>query len=217
MKSLLNNKINFILSQLILIHLIGVIGLNSSKTRELFEHISSLNLLLAALIIFYFEKHKNTSLYIYIFIVFIIGMSAEIIGVHTQKLFGEYYYTNTLGFSILKVPLIIGINWVVLTYCTAKITNQFLNKHTFLNIVIGAILMVLLDVLLEFFAVKHQLWIWKDRTYPSIQNFAGWFFVSLLTHSTFRFLVKKTENKIAIYYFIILVFFLLIDNIISFR
>jgi hypothetical protein len=39
--------------------------------------------------------------------------------------------------------------------------------------------MVGLDIILEHFAVKHNLWIWEDSHYPEIINFVGWFIIAL--------------------------------------
>ena len=56
-------------------------------------------------------------------IAFAIGFSAELIGVHSGMLFGNYSYGNNLGLKLAEVPLIIGINWGVLAVTSASITE----------------------------------------------------------------------------------------------
>jgi uncharacterized membrane protein len=53
-------------------------------------------------------------------------MLVEIIGINTGFPFGHYYYSNILKIQFLSVPVIIGINWVVLTYSTAIIAQNIL-------------------------------------------------------------------------------------------
>ncbi len=186
------------------------------QTQALFQQLSWVNLLLSALTVHYYIAIKTPKLYAYYCIVFCIGMLAEIIGVHTHFLFGSYYYTPVLGWSIFGVPLIIGVNWIVLTYCTAKLLDLFNRNHRLINIILGAIAMVALDVLLEFFAIKHHLWVWQAREYPSVQNFIGWFVVAVCTHSVHRILVDKSKNQIAIAYLFVLICFLIVDLILGF-
>lgn len=211
MKLYKNNIYNIVFYKLIIIHIVGVVGLNLPLTQNLFRNLSWLNLLLSALVVHFFMQTKDRRLYFFYLLVFVVGLVAEIIGVHTQLLFGSYYYTSVLGFSIFGVPLIIGINWVVLTFCTAKWVDIIKLKSLILKILLGSILMVALDILLEFFAVKHQLWIWNNRYYPTIQNFVGWFVVSCCTHFIYRKLWIKTDNAMAKKYLLLLILFLLID------
>src|SRR5689334_23098853 len=46
-------------------------------------------------------------------IVYALTLAAEVIGVATGAIFGAYSYGEVLGFKLLEVPLIIGLNWVV--------------------------------------------------------------------------------------------------------
>ena len=44
------------------------------------------------------------------------------------------------------------------------------------KVALGAIYMVLLDVLIEPFAVYYGLWVWEGRVLPSLANYVAWFF-----------------------------------------
>ena len=111
------------------------------------------------------------------FLVFMFGMFIEINGVHTGYIFGSYYYTSLLGPRILGVPIVIGTNWLLLSYCFASFIDRWLHdsKH-YLKVALGAICMVLLDVLIEPFAVYYGLWVWEGRVLPSLANYVAWFF-----------------------------------------
>lgn len=210
-RAFLQRHKNSVLIQLVIIHIVGVVGLNLPTTAPVFSQLSVFNLLLSAIIVALFHHHASRYALLFCVAVFLTGFLAEAIGVHTGYLFGDYYYTQRLGWKVIEVPLIIGVNWIVLTYCTGLVVNRIRLRNEVLKVFTGASMMVLLDVLLEFFAVKHQLWVWLGQDYPGWDNFIGWFVVSLITHSFYRLWMSKSQNSMAIPYLLILFVFLLTD------
>lgn len=188
--------------------------MNINYTRLGFEMLSAINLLISAIIILSAIQYWNKKLFSALLFIFIVGMSVEIIGVYTGRIFGAYHYTPRLGISLLSVPLIIGINWVVLTLSSASWLDN-LKIHFILRILIGATMMVVLDILLESFAVKHNLWVWHDRNYPGLQNFVGWFITGIITHTILIWSRYRDSNVYAKVYIIILPLFLLADKCIG--
>ena len=55
---------------------------------------------------------------------------------------------TTLGAKILGVPVLIGVNWIILTFITGSLSS-FLFKNKFLSVLMGAVFMILLDLLIE--------------------------------------------------------------------
>ena len=111
------------------------------------------------------------------FLVFMFGMFIEIHGVQTGYVFGSYYYTSLLGPRILDVPIVIGMNWLLLSYCFASLVDRWLiDTNHYLKVMIGGSCMVLLDVLIETFAVYFGLWVWEGRVLPPLVNYVAWFF-----------------------------------------
>ena len=80
-----------------------------------------------------------------IFLVYIITFFSEWIGVNYGLLFGSYSYGNSLGFKIGGVPLLIGLNWVLLALVSRQISSKLLSNK-WLVIFVSAILKVLIDV-----------------------------------------------------------------------
>lgn len=107
-----------------------------------------------------------------------IGFGVEVAGVSTGLLFGEYHYGDNLGPKLFGVPLIIGINWVVLTFTTLQISQRLLHNK-WAACLLGAVLMVALDVFIEPVAPIFDFWHWKAGEAP-LQNFIAWFFVAFL-------------------------------------
>jgi putative membrane protein len=83
-----------------------------------------------------------------ILVVGIAGFTAEYIGVHTQLLFGEYHYGNNLGYKLAGIPLLIAINWVMLSFSAIAIVIS-LQISVLVKALLSATLMTLLDFLLN--------------------------------------------------------------------
>lgn len=118
---------------------------------------------------------------------FLCGFMAEWVGVHYGFLFGDYYYGGNLGFSVDGIPLLIGINWVILILTTAGIVQHHF-QSLWLKVISGAILMVILDFFIEPLAPLFDFWYWTDGS-ASVHNFIGWFVVASLLHFVY---VKAT-------------------------
>jgi putative membrane protein len=193
-------------------HAIGVVGLNTQQ-RLLFENVSWINLLLSLLVLLAFQKPLGKNTLTFSAFAFALGMLVEVLGVNTGFPFGTYYYTQKFGTQVFGVPLIIGLNWVLLSYCCGLLVQPYFNNDL-LKIVAASALMLALDLLLEPFAIQHTFWVWKDVT-PPIENFLSWFVVSLPIQWVFRKQMAGSSNKISTAYLFILVSFLIADLLAS--
>ena len=116
---------------------------------------------------------------------FLTGMITEILGVQRGWIFGDYKYGNALGYKILGVPMLIGVNWALLTIITAAIAQQFY-ENLFLRIVIGVCLMIFLDLLIEPIAPVLDFWAFEGGNAP-LQNYIGWTAVAIFLQSIFHY------------------------------
>ena len=128
-----------------------------------------------------------------IIVIYLIGVLAEVLGVRYNIIFGNYYYGNSLGPQVFEVPLIIGFNWLTLSFATYGVSSYFFRNKTVI-IVFASILMVLTDYIIEPMAGALDFWYWVGGNIP-IQNYVGWFFVSLIIHTilvkmNFKFNIK---------------------------
>ena len=128
-----------------------------------------------------------------IIMIYLIGVLAEVLGVRYNIIFGNYYYGNSLGPQVLEVPLIIGFNWLTLSFATYGVSSYLFKNKTVIT-VFASILMVLTDYIIEPMAGALDFWYWAGGKIP-IQNYVGWFFVSLIIHSilvkmSFKFNIK---------------------------
>lgn len=107
---------------------------------------------------------------------FTTGMIVEWIGVHTGQLFGSYYYGDNLGIKVDGVPILIGINWGVLSLVTFTISQQ-LTGLNYLKPLIAAALMVGLDFLLEQVCSYAGFWYFENGA--GWYNYCCWFVIAL--------------------------------------
>jgi putative membrane protein len=136
------------------------------------------------------------------------GWFVEWMGVQTSAVFGSYQYLDTLGWKVAGVPVIIGVNWLLLIYSIGSYLDQW-KAHLLLKILVGALLMVLVDIFIEPVAIALDFWVWDQGVVP-IKNYLGWFIVSLIFFTVFFKLGFKKKNKLGLFVYILqLVFFII--------
>ena len=188
-----------------LFNISGIIGIALGYT-DWFLPLTPLNLMvyLSSIVIMHSFSYKTL---LYLLIPFCIGMLTEYLGVQYGLIFGSYSYGANLGYKILGVPLMIGVNWAVLVYTTAAIARKIIPNTIFVSSFIGATLMVVLDTIIEISAPRFDFWEFKDGIVP-LQNYIGWLGTAFIAHFWFQKLVDTYHFKISLHIFIaILVFF----------
>lgn len=192
---------------LIIFHAVGFWGMLFSGRAEYFQRLTPMNLILTNTLLFAFHRRWNTSFLLFAGIVFAVGYLSEVLGVHTGLLFGEYAYGAALGLKVWDVPLLIGLNWLMLVYTTGHISN-LIKLPWFIKALLGAGLMVLLDVFIEPVAIQFDFWSWHGNHIP-LSNFIGWFFVALVLQAYFQHAAIYKYNRLApIVYLVQLSFFI---------
>jgi bisanhydrobacterioruberin hydratase len=193
---------------LIIFHSAGIIGMQTAH-RELFLAMTPLNLLLSSALLLYNHKEYNNAFIVFICSIPVIGYLVEVAGVWSGSIFGHYWYDGALGWKIMDVPLVIGFNWMMLVYCAGIISNR-IEGHVILKSAAGAILLVMLDLLIEQSAHRYHFWSWLYDIIP-LQNYIAWFIVSFLFLIVFHSLKFNKENKLALILYITqLLFFVLL-------
>ncbi|TAF66933.1 MAG: carotenoid biosynthesis protein [Cytophagales bacterium] len=163
---------------LIAMYVAGAIGLKISLTRDLFLYLVPLNLLFSAWVLVYFQPQRNRYFWTATALVYALGYGVEVAGVATGVIFGEYWYSTVLGIQVLQVPLLIGVNWWLLGYCAAIVSEKYM-QYDWQKILSTATLMTLLDVCIEPIAIALHFWYWKNNLVP-FQNYLAWFLVSII-------------------------------------
>jgi putative membrane protein len=186
---------------IVFFHLIGLVGFLTVPNK--FTELSYVNLLLSVALIFYSSKQMGVRFYFALISIACIGFLAEVIGVKTGYLFGNYKYGDAFGLKLLDVPLMIGVNWAILSYSSLQLVNF---KNRFINAILASVLMVFLDYFIEQCAQQYDFWFWQDGIIP-IKNYIDWFMVAFIVNFTFEPFLKKHENKLSKQFYLVQLLF----------
>ena len=187
---------------ILIFHIVGFVGFLINPS--FFKSLSPLNLLLSSGLVLLRSKQTNGKFYGSLLLIAIIGFFLEALGVKTELIFGSYYYGRTLGLKAFSVPLLIGVNWAILLYCTAQFSQI---KNQILNALFGAFLMVFLDFFIEQIASRFDFWYWKNGIIP-LQNYIAWFIISFVLNLAFQKRLGQKSNLTAkAFYMIQITFF----------
>lgn len=170
---------------LMLVYGAGLIGLSIPNYREFFLSFTPYTLWFTGFVCIYFYPTKNIKTYAGFALFFLAGYLVEVAGVRTGKIFGEYAYGPTLGMKIADVPLVIGMNWLILLISTNAVVEEWGFGGHFGKAALGAGLMTLLDLFIEPVAMSFDFWQWKFDQIPA-QNFAAWWLVSFVFHFSYQ-------------------------------
>lgn len=194
----------------------GLIGM-AGPYLALFLLLTPFNLLLSFGILLWNHFPRNAGLWGYVAGAWAVGYFAEVAGVSTGVIFGEYAYGDVFGWKILETPLLIGVNWAMLVYIACETTSRYLPSQWPVGIKwgIASLLPVLLDILIEPVAIQTGMWHWYGKT-PPLQNYLGWYAVSLLISALyFRLIGQANRNPVATLLLLMQLLFFLGMNLLS--
>jgi len=208
----------------VLFHVIGFCGILFFE-RTGFVQSTPANLLLMLALLVWTQQGKGRGFWLFFFVCFLAGMCVEIAGVHTGWLFGHYFYGNVLGYKILDTPLIIGVNWFVVVFCSGAAVELLATRlqpavlgsengkarAILLKTIAGALLTVFFDWLMEPVAIQLHYWQWQPAGSIPLYNYFCWFMVSALLLLFFYRGAFNRQNIFAVNLLVLqVVFFLLL-------
>ena len=188
----------------------AIVGM-SLNHRDWFLSKTPLNLIisLVVLAIPYFISHQNKletekiyskNLVPFALFVYIVSMIVEWHGVKYGILFGPYKYLTNLGPKVQGVPWIIGANWTMIVFSSASICG-YLHIPTWAKVLVGSLLMVALDILIELKAPSFDFWVF-DGGMPGLRNYISWFICGLLFHSIWYTLGLQSHRQVGVHIYI---------------
>jgi len=186
---------NKVLSILIVVwYLGGIMGFLIPQLKPLFQQLTPVGLVIAAILLMYFHEPKNLKSWLVFASIIMICFVVELIGVNAQLLFGNYQYGPALGFKLWNTPVVIGLNWLVLIYCISALTSKIRDRWYFP--LAGASAMVAFDWLMEPVANTTGMWSWVEGNIP-LKNYMDWFLISGFLFLMIRILKVEFHNRIA--------------------
>jgi bisanhydrobacterioruberin hydratase len=211
----------------LLFHGCGLTGILLGN--DFFIKTTPINLILMFLLLLWTQSEKSRSFYLFMGIAILTGLVSEIIGVNTGMLFGDYHYTHVLGPAVKGVPLVIGINWFVLSYCSGvavymlhqavlKKWDDAFSVSPALRVITlvfdAALLMVLFDWVMEPAAIKLGFWQWAGSGEPPALNYWCWFAIATFLLGLFSRCKFNRKHQFAVHLLLIQwMFFLIISTL----
>jgi putative membrane protein len=181
---------------IIIFHLIGLLGLSIPFSRSWFVAFVPWHLAIMFVLVFFNHHVINAKFIAFLVLIFAGGIWIEYTGVHSHWPFGDYIYGTTLGRTKNGIPPIIGINWFLLIYATAVAMQRSKLQRVTSRIVVGAVVLVLLDLLIEPIAVRLNYWSWAHNHVP-LSNYISWFVISIIMLGLFEAFRFGKQNKVA--------------------
>ena len=191
----LNQRIKYARIVIVIIYMVGLVGLSLAFSRPIFHELTFVNLMFGVfMLVLFHENFRWKQLGMFSFVV-VAGFLVELAGVQTGLIFGEYRYGASLGFKYRATPLLIGVNWLMLTYMVYYLFQSW-RTSIFVKSALGAFVMVAYDLLLEPLAPKLDLWHWHDNVIP-LENYAAWWVLSFIFFLIWNTAGVQYKNKVA--------------------
>ena len=175
---------------LVVLHIVGVVGY-LSPLSDWFLFLTPMNLLITAGMVWIDTQDGTYHGWWIGFSIALMGYLAEIIGVHTGLLFGDYQYGEVLGWKIFSVPPVIGVNWFIVVWGSYSVAMGLQIPKAIRWLFVG-LMATGLDYIIEPVAIHFHFWEWSG-TNPPLKNYICWFVLASLMALLFeRYpLVKK--------------------------
>ncbi len=205
--------LNICIRLLASMYLAGLIGLSVETSRNFFQMLTPFHLLTTFVLLVVFQNDRHSAFYSFMILCILASYLAEVAGVHTGVLFGIYRYHTTLGWKVLEVPPLIGINWFILISSTGITIQRFGSQYpAWLKAVAGALIMTAFDYIAEPAAIMLDMWDWYGKQ-PPLRNYLMWFSLSgLLLYGFYQSPFQK-KNPLASWILAFQVVFFFVLNI----
>ncbi len=185
---------------LVIFYIVGITGHLIPHTKNLMLLITPLALLISFItILIPFILNKQWKEIIFFLICGITGYAAEIIGVNSGMFFGNYVYGDILGPGVSGVPLIVGLNWIVILMGSVSLSEIFL-KNKLSIILASAFLSVIFDYIMEPAAVFFKYWQWDANVIP-VSNYITWGILTFILSAVFKFFNLSINNALPAFLF----------------
>jgi hypothetical protein len=195
-----------------LFYLVGIVGMSIPEIRPFFQQLTPFHLLLSLGVLFWFHKEWNVPFGIFCLSAALIGYGSEVSGVHTGFPFGNYWYGPVLGVQVFEVPLMIGVNWLLLSYMAGHFFHTKI-QNDILAALAAAALMVGIDFIIEPVAISLDFWSWEGNIVP-VQNYLGWLGVAFIIQIIYRKTSFSKPNAVSDFLLLNLILFFAILNLV---
>jgi putative membrane protein len=186
---------------------LGFVGLAIPWTFPYFVMLMPLAVIaVLAMLIIGHDAPMNWQFYTSLGVVFLLSYVVELLKVYLFFPSNVYFYGDSFGPLLFRIPLLIGLCWLALLYICAAMAER-LKVNVVVKILVASGFMVLFDAALELVACDLDLWYWIYDA--SIWNYLMWFIVSVVMFTIMKLFGVSIKNKVATTIYVAMIIFLL--------
>lgn len=192
---------------LMIIYMASLVGFTTPHQQAWYLYYTPYFILLNAFLLFVYHKEWNKSMVYFGAATLLLSFSIETLAIQTNNIYGNYSFGKTLGFSLLGVPLVLPIYYLVNSLSTACIVDKFPLKNIWLQSSMGALMMIVLTGFIHQVASPLDFW-FIEGEHASFRFLTVSFLVGFVLQYLFLRLKISTKNPMAVYvYGGLLIFF----------
>lgn len=180
---------------IVIFYLIGGLGFLLPFSRKLFIEIIPLAILLMTFLLAVYHRPYTFRTVLLFTVILIGGFFVEVIGTTSGQIFGQYHYGHGLGLQLFSTPLLIGVNWLFITYTSLSLVGR-LKLRPGWELVVAPTVMVIYDLVLELVAPGFDMWSWQSGRVP-VRNFAAWWMIGFVFVALFKAGRIETRHPLA--------------------
>ena len=143
---------------LMLLYMTALVGFTTEHQRAWYLFYVPFFLLLNALFLFLYHQKWNKAAVGYVCACLGLGFVVESLAVNTGLIFGEYRFGDSLGITVMGVPLVMAFYWFMLAYSAACLAAKLPPKNRLVRAIIGALLMAILAGIVQQVAAPLDFW-----------------------------------------------------------
>jgi putative membrane protein len=187
---------------LIILYTVGLAGHIFFYTRYYMLLLTPIVLMISYMTVFIPFIQNREWKKIYFFVIFgIIAYIAEVIGVNSGIIFGDYIYGDILGLKIFGVPLIISLNWMVILMGSISL-SELISKNKIAVVMFAIMFTVIFDYIMEPVAIFLKYWKWKNNHVP-LTNYITWGMIAFICSFFFKLFNLTIKNSIPAFLFVV--------------
>jgi hypothetical protein len=172
------------------------------------EYLPYLFLVSSILVVYNHPKNSQLQLWLFVLLSLACGFGIEYYNAHYAPVLGHYAYSDKLGPEWRGIPIYIGLFWSLTVYCCGMAVNRFAPRTgAWLKALLGAFMLLSLDILVQPVAMIYGLWNWDNNVVPH-SHYAAIFAICLLLLFVFQYMFRNEYNKTAVFlYFVLFLFY----------
>ncbi|MGC8866061.1 MAG: carotenoid biosynthesis protein [Bacteroidales bacterium] len=191
----LRARSNNILWLMAALYFVGIIGLSWLGHIPAVWYATGPFLLMNGFVLWFFYENARVKDILPLAFAYFAGFGTEVLGTQTGWPFGSYIYGDVLGPALWNTPLLIGFNWLMLTYLVwSWLLGLGFSRHW--AVPVGALVLVAYDWVLEPVAIYAGMWTWSGGK-PPLQNYLGWFGLAVIILAFYNLTGFHPRNRMA--------------------